>query len=32
MLKMMLCSFEVGCMIEQVFNIAAFCFVCSQFD
>lgn len=26
MLKMRLCFFEVGCMIEQVFNIAAFCF------
>ena len=27
MLKMRLCFFEVGCMIEQVFNIAAFCFL-----
>ena len=27
MLKMRLCFFEVGCTIEQVFNIAAFCFL-----
>ena len=31
MLKMRLCFFEVGCTIEQVFNIAAFCFCLFQF-